>query len=196
MNLRILFSSFLLVMPMCGAFAADSVCPFDDPIWCGVWAAKPTISETIYLPTRELDAGINISHELLARYKSLMNASRVCCAAGIENKLRRAGASAGALYRFMVDDANFYGLTDNCLILSDDEIDQISGDDDTTQMVAGVRDSCLCSRYDYFDALLSPFDDHADMELKYSYYDGLNRSVSVDVMADVRAVQDLLSNCL
>ncbi len=111
------------------------------------------------------------------------------------NKLHDAGASRGLIYKFLVDDANFYGFSDRCLMTSNEELRERYPATATAAAVAGVRDICLCQRRDYFDALLAPFDNFSDAEFIYSFKDGLDRDVNVSITNDVQTVKHLISQC-
>lgn len=171
-------------------------CPFHTIRECLIWKRKPVIMETIPLPTRHIKKTDDYQTALVKRYEALMQAARSCCTAGMENKLINSGASAGLIYKFMVDDANFYGFGDRCLMITDEELQENYSGTATARAVMGVRDTCLCQRRDYFDALLAPFDDFPDEEYNYTYQDGLKREVNVSISNDVRAVKEILTRCL
>ncbi len=170
-------------------------CPFHTIRECLIWNSKPIMMETIPLPTRHIKQTDDYQTALVKRYEALMQAARSCCTAGMENKLKNSGASQGLIYKFMVDDANFYGFTDRCLMMTDEELHKNYSGTATAKAVMGVRDTCLCQRRDYFDALLAPFDDFPDEEYNYTYQDGLNRQVKVSISDDVRAVKEILTLC-
>lgn len=170
-------------------------CPFQTLWECTIWKKKPTVMETIALPARHIKKNDNYQDALVKRYHALMQASRVCCTAGMESKLRDAGATPGLIYKFMVDDANFYGFGDRCLMTSDEKLEQGYSETATAAAVSDVRDTCLCQRRDYFYALLAPFDDFPDEEYEYSYHDGLKREIKVSVSEDVRFIKEQLKRC-
>lgn len=170
-------------------------CPFHTMHECLIWKRKPIIMETIPLPSRHIKQTDNYQAALVKRYEALMQAARSCCTAGMENKLKNAGASKGLIYKFMVDDANFYGFGDRCLMMTDKELQKNYSGTATAKAVMGVRDTCLCQRRDYFDALLAPFDDFPDEEYSYTYQDGLKRETKVSISDDVRAVKEILTRC-
>ncbi len=170
-------------------------CPFYTMRECLIWKRKPTMMETIPLPARHIKKIDGYQNALVNRYESLMRAARSCCTTGMENKLKNAGASQGLIYKFMVDDANFYGFGDRCLMMSDQYFDDKYSGTATAKAVMGVRDTCLCQRLDYFDALLAPFDDFPDDEYNYTYQDGLNRRIQVSISDDVRTVKEILARC-
>jgi hypothetical protein len=113
----------------------------------------------------------------------------------MEYKLKKSGASKSLIYKFMIDDANFYGFGDRCLMTSDEKLEKKYPQSATAQMVSDVRDTCLCQRRDYFDALLAPFDDFPDEEYEYSYQDGLKREVNISITDDVNFIKEQLKNC-
>lgn len=170
-------------------------CPFQTNWECNIWKRKPTVMETIALPARHISKNGDYKVALLKRYNALMQAGRICCIAGMESKLKNAGATPGLIYKFMVDDANFYGFGDRCLMTTDEKLEEKYPQTATAAAVSDVRDTCLCQRRDYFDALLAPFDDFPDEEYEYSYHDGLKREIKVSVSEDVRIVKEQLTRC-
>ncbi|MCL1891833.1 MAG: hypothetical protein FWF97_00855 [Alphaproteobacteria bacterium] len=188
-------------------------CPFFTNAECRIWTRKPLVREGLQLPSRsigeertaalqraidsgeEIDMDAEYMRPLVKRYRTLMRASRACCTSGMVNRLRNAGASRGLIYKFMVDDANFYGFNDRCLVTGDAELQAKYRRTMTANAVSDVRDVCLCHRREWFDALLAPFDDFSDAQFIYTFQDGLKREVTVSITDDVRMVQDLLSQC-
>jgi len=106
------------------------------------------------------------------------------------------------VYRFLVDDANFYSFGERCLMTTDTELDNFYEDTFTAVAVADVRNGCLCRRRQFYESLLAPFveiakadKDFANADLVYRYTDGLNRIVRVSINNDVDAVLKQLDNC-
>lgn len=190
-----------------------SNCPFHTNLECKIWRSKPHVRETAALPSRSIgkqneealragmgeggsiDADAEYARPLLDRYKALMMSAQACCGEGMVHRLRVAGASQGLIYKFLVDDANFYGFGDRCLMMPDEELERRYRRTATASAVSNVRDVCLCRRREWFDALLAPFDKFSDAEFVYSYKDGLNRDTTVSVTDDVVLVKRVLSQC-
>ena len=170
-------------------------CPFYSTWECDIWKRKPAMIETIALPARHIKKTGNYHDALIKRYETLMQASNNCCVSGMVHKLKDAGAKKSLIYKFMVDDANFYGFSDRCLMMSDESLEKRYPQSATIQMVSDVRDTCLCQRRDYFDALLAPFDDFPNEEYEYSYQDGLKREVKISISDDVKFIKEQLIRC-
>ena len=187
-------------------------CPFQTKSDCDIWLSKPTFSATVALPTRSLrpeqiddlrnaiasgsiDMNSDAARPMMARYKRLMAMSSSCCKNGMIEKLQSAGATPGLVYKFLVDDANFYGFTERCMMMTDAELQQKYPRTATANAVSNVRNSCVCLQRDYLDALLAPFDQFSNVDFVYSWTDGLNRPRTVSISQDVRAVQMQLANC-
>ncbi|MGI5845678.1 MAG: hypothetical protein ACOX7D_00640 [Alphaproteobacteria bacterium] len=173
----------------------ESRCPFQSSWECNIWKKKPTVIETMVLPARHIKKDRNYHNALIKRYETLMQVTNICCVSGMEYRLKKAGADQNLIYKFMTDDANFYGFGDRCLMMSDKSLEERHPKSATVQMVAEVRDTCLCQRRDYFDALLAPFDDFPDEKYEYSYYDGLKREVQVSISDDVKFIKEQLVRC-
>ena len=152
------------------------------------------------------DANIDESNPaaapLLARYKMLLNSARACCTDGMAYSLRRAGASDGLVYKFMADDANFYGFGTRCLMMTDNELDTKYPNTSTAAVAADVRNGCLCRGRQWFNAMLAPFNDayaavpeFKDAKFNYTYTDGLGREITVSVNNDVQNVMYQLAQC-
>jgi hypothetical protein len=189
-------------------------CPFHTILECEVWTTKPHVKENIALPARSIgrkntdalrraidsggpvDINAPYARPLIGRYKMLMKAARACCSAGMESKLKADGATPGLIYKYMSDDANFYGFNDRCLVMDDEELSARYPETAAANAVSDVRDACLCGRREWFGALLAPFDDFSDTDFVYSYQDGLKRDVNVSITDDVRRVQEALLRCL
>jgi hypothetical protein len=195
-------------------------CPFETIAECQIWKTKPTISETVSNRTPNIStlkvesiialarAGNKITSDiedakgLVNRYRALMAASRACCTSGIVYHLQNAGASNGLVYKFLVDDANFYQFGERCLMITDNELDTSYSNTKTAEVVADVRNSCLCRRREYFESLLNPFlqvasasPEFASSSFDWQYTDGLKRKVTVSINKDVNAVLNQLENC-
>lgn len=170
-------------------------CPFFSTRECDIWKRKPTVIETIDFPERRIKKTGDYKKQLLERYQTLMHAARSCCVAGMEYRLKQSGASKRLVYKFMIDDANFYRFGDRCLMMSDEKLETTYPNSATAQMVSDVRDTCLCRRRDYFAALIAPFDDFTNEEYEYSYQDGLKRDLNVSITEDVNFIKEQLETC-
>lgn len=179
----------------CGKKPSYSGCPFFSTRECDIWKRKPAIIETIGLPARHIEKTVDYKTALVKRYQALMQTARSCCVSGMEYKLKNYGASKRLIYKFMIDDANFYNFGDRCLMMSDEKLEKKYPQSATARMVSDVRDTCLCQRRDYFDALLAPFDDFPDEEYEYSYQDGLKREINVSISDDVKFIKEQLKSC-
>lgn len=205
--------------PIRTAFGDDG-CPFETETECNIWRRKPIIRETVSPRSPkiradkmsemlasancngELDANSPAAAPLVERYKMLMNSARACCTEGMKYSLRMAGASAGLIYKFMSDDANFYNIGERCLMMSDDELDTRYPETATATAIADVRNGCLCRGRQWFTAMLAPFVDawnaspeFAASPFYWTYTDGLNRSVTVSINDDVQNVLNQISVC-
>ena len=132
----------------------------------------------------------------------LMRASNACCGTGIVYKMRSIGASDEDVYEFLKKDANKYAVTLRCMVMNDDEIKSSYSNGVTGQMVADVRNACLCKNRQWFETLLQPF---ADLYIKvpqfesapflYTYTESMQREVTVDINNDVQTTLGLMSVC-
>lgn len=196
-------------------------CPFDTAAECDIWRTKPTIRENMLSPepklvnykltdinttlnvTGKLDINSPVAAPLLERYKMLMRAANACCTDGMVYTLRRAGASEGLIYKFMVDDANFYGIGERCLMMTDADLDaEFPDEPSTVATVSDVRNRCLCQSRQKFYDMLAPFmtvwranPQFAETPFSWTYTDGLNRPVTVSINYDVQNVLDQLAQC-
>ncbi|MDR2769932.1 MAG: hypothetical protein LBB08_00610 [Rickettsiales bacterium] len=195
-------------------------CPFETEDECVIWKSKPAAIETMsnknpLLSVTRVESIIAVSNAgneitsdmadaapLVGRYKTLLNASRACCESGLQYSLEQAGAGKGLVYKFMVDDANFYQFTERCLMITDEELDERYANTKTAEIVADVRDGCLCRQRQFFETLLAPFAQmaaasrkFADSPLKWKYTDGLGREIMVSLNHDADAVLRRLANC-
>ncbi|MCL2017215.1 MAG: hypothetical protein FWG80_00360 [Alphaproteobacteria bacterium] len=201
-------------------FTRTDGCPFEFETECTIWKTKPHFRETVAPMPRKIDSGSVMAlssfskagqeidanapgvRPLLNRYKTLMASSRACCMDGIVYQLKRAGASNDFIYKFILDDANFFHFSERCLMMQDNYLYEHAPDQTTAELVASVRDTCLCRSRKFFDAMLAPFAQiaHATPEfeeqpLNYTYYDGLRRERTVSIRDDVATVIHLLSTC-
>ena len=131
-----------------------------------------------------------------------MASANACCTDGLAYSLRRAGASDGLVYKFMVDDANFYGLGARCLMMTDAELDTKYPNTATAAVAADVRNGCLCRGRQWFTAMLAPFQaayaaapEFRDAKFNYTYTDGLQRETTVSINTDVQNVLNQLTLC-
>ena len=202
------------------SFAVDDGCPFETDTECEIWRRKPIVHETVSPRSPKLrDANVNafidaashtqhitanaeVSAPLLARYKMLMQSAQACCTDGMAYELKQAGASEGLIYKFLADDANFYGFGARCLMMTDHELDTKYPNTATAVVAADVRNGCLCRGREWFTAMLAPFQqvydampEFRDELFNYTYTDGLKRQITVSVNNDVQNVLKQLSQC-
>lgn len=201
-------------------FIKTEYCPFDTEIECEIWRTKPTVREVVAPRSKQIQSGymddflavfsscgeIDGNHPaaapFLGRYKMLMQSARACCTEGINYSLRASGASDGLIYKYMVDDANFYNMYDRCLMTNDANIIETYQDGKTAKMTMNVRNECLCRGRAWFTAMLSPFieawrlsPDFAASKFYWTYKDGVGRPVDVSINDDVETVLNLLKQC-
>ncbi len=132
----------------------------------------------------------------------LMQSAQACCTDGMTYELKNAGASDGLIYKFLSDDANFYGIGNRCLMMSDADLDEKYTNTATAAVAADVRNGCLCRGRQWFNAMLAPFQEaykavpeFANSKFNYKYTDGLKREITVSVNNDVKNVLNQLSLC-
>ncbi|MBR4891958.1 MAG: hypothetical protein IKZ34_02125 [Alphaproteobacteria bacterium] len=198
----------------------DDGCPFETEAECQIWRKKPIVRETVsprsktirdvklydFIAAAACNKEISASHPaakpLLERYKMLMSSAQACCTDGMAYSLRKAGASDSLIYKFLSDDANFYGFGNRCLMMTDHDLDTQYPNTATAVVAADVRNGCLCRGRQWFQAMLAPFEqaykalpDFKDTGFYYTYKDGLQREVTVSVNNDVQNVLKQLSQC-
>lgn len=198
----------------------DYDCPFDTATECEIWYKKPEhkvysgpraphfsavrVDEILYTlySNYDIDADDANMSPLLERYKILSNASDACCGAGIIYTMRKNGANDEDIYKFLQDDANYFAVIKRCMMMNNDEIRQNYSHGVTGQMVADVRNACLCKNRQWFENLLQPFNDIYDRmpvfrekPFVYSYVDDMQRDITVYINSDVQTTSTLLSQC-
>lgn len=198
----------------------DDGCPFETETECNIWRRKPIVRETVSPRSpklrdinmsefiqaatcnKEITANETVSAPLLARYRMLMNSAQACCTDGMVYSLRQAGANEALIYKFMADDANFYGFGARCLMMTDYDLDTKYPNTATAVVAADVRNGCLCRGRQWFEAMLAPFKqayeampEFADMPFHYTYTDGLKREITVSVNNDIQNVLKQLAQC-
>ena len=201
-------------------FGRTDGCPFDSETECEIWRRKPIVIETVSPRSpkiradkmnefinaarcnNEITANEAVSAPLLERYKILMKSAQACCTDGMAYALKKAGATDGLVYKFLADDANFYGFGARCLMTTDEELDTKYPNTSTAAVVADVRNGCLCRGRQWFEAMLAPFKDvykalpeFANEKFYYTYTDGLQREITVSVNNDVQNVLNQLERC-
>lgn len=201
-------------------FGRADGCPFETETECTIWRRKPVVHEVVaprsakiqdfrmaeFIDATKCDADIDATNPaaapLVARYKMLMNSANACCTDGMVYALRSAGASDGLIYKFMSDDANFYGFGSRCLMMTDKELDTKYPNTATAAVAADVRNGCLCRGRQWFSAMLAPFTDayaavpeFKDVKFNYTYTDGLGREITTSINNDVQNVLYQLTLC-
>ena len=201
-------------------FGRSDGCPFDTDSDCEIWRKKPMYSESVAphspkIANEKIDAFIDaigcdaeisanddVAQPLLARYKMLMQSANACCTDGFVYKLKSAGAADDLVYKFMADDANFYGFGARCLMMTDKELDERYPNMSTAVVAADVRNGCLCRGRQWFKAMLAPFvtaynasSEFRNAKFYYTYTDGLQREITVSVNNDVQNVLKQLEMC-
>lgn len=198
----------------------DDGCPFESETECEIWRRKPIVRETVsprseklrnanineFLDVLHCNPNIDASHPsaapLLNRYKMLMRSANACCTDGMAYKLKQAGATDGLVYKFLVDDANFYGIGARCLMMTDYDLDTKYPNTATAVVAADVRNGCLCRGRQWFKAMLAPFQqvyqyapEFKNSAFYYTYKDGLQREITVSINNDVQNVLKQLEQC-
>lgn len=201
-------------------FGINDGCPFETETECEIWRRKPIIRETVsprspkiradkmaeFINAARCDENITANNPLAAplleRYKMLMGSANACCTDGMAYSLKQAGATDGLVYKFLSDDANFYGLGSRCLMMTDNELDTKYPNTATAAVAADVRNGCLCRGRQWFYAMLAPFQqaykefpEFANYKFNYTYTDGLQREITVSVNNDVQNVLKQLALC-
>ncbi len=201
-------------------FASDDGCPFETETECNIWRRKPIVRETVSPRSpkiresninefiaaarcnKTIDASDPAAAPLLQRYKMLMRSASACCTDGMAYALKQAGASDGLVYKFLADDANFYGFGSRCLMMTDKELDTKYPNTATAAVAADVRNGCLCRGRQWFTAMLAPFNqvynalpEFKDAKFYYTYTDGLQRKTLVSINNDVQNVMNQLAQC-
>lgn len=198
----------------------DYNCPFETIQECEVWYKKPVhktnvlrrsahlspvkVDDIIFAINLQPDFSANdvAAKSLMERYKILMRTSKACCTAGFITALQNEGAKEDQIYEFLKDDANNFAVGQRCVVLSNNDItgDYSYGVDG--EMVADVRNRCLCRNKKWFNTLLQPFNDiyerapqFASDPFYYTYRDSMKRTITVSVNQDVQNVLDLLEYC-
>ncbi|MCL2331499.1 MAG: hypothetical protein FWC61_03070 [Proteobacteria bacterium] len=194
-------------------------CPFTTDWECKIWLKKPQVSEAIspraprirqvnvdalaalIKSGNEITPDVADARPLVARYRTLMSMARACCTDGMVSQLASAGATQGLIYKFLVDDANFYGFGDRCLMMTDRDLNRFANTA-TSSIVGDVRNGCLCRQRQWYRALLAPFQqveeaapEWSSQRFDYTYTDGLQRQVTVSINNDVKNVLTQLNNC-
>lgn len=202
-----------------GKTGEDAKCPFKSPKKCQIWLRKPIVSETVSPRSSTLRKSVmdkvssaiqenpNISandsamEPLLNRYRVLMRASQSCCTGGLTHQMRKSGASNELIYNFLADDATYEGFSSRCFVMDNEQIESASYSE-TANMVADVRDGCICKSKATLTALLAPFEqlyqeypDFAAAPFEYVHTDGLGRDVRDSVNMDVQNVLNQLDTC-
>jgi len=187
---------------------------------CDIWLTRPHVRETVANEPRNLRpdrldelvrlvrSGVQIDGDnpaaaaLVNRYRLLKTATRACCRDGMVHRLRRAGADEGLVYKFVFDDANFYMFGQRCLMTSDADLDNNFPNMRAAEVMADVRNTCLCKSRGWFQSLLAPFiqlynaaPEFADQRFSYAYQDGLQRTITVSINRDVQNVLFQLGSC-
>ncbi len=205
---------------MTDTYVFDDGCPFDTETECEIWRRKPIVREAVtprsktirsynmnpLIDALQCNKGITandvVAAPLLERYKMLMKSAQACCTDGMAYALKGAGASDGLIYKFMADDANFYGLGARCLMMTDYDLDTKYPNTATAAVAADVRNGCLCRNRGWFESMLAPFSqaydavpEFKDALFNYTYIDGLKREITVSVNNDVQNVLKQLSQC-
>ncbi|MDL2295555.1 hypothetical protein LJC18_01960 [Lachnospiraceae bacterium OttesenSCG-928-E19] len=198
----------------------DDGCPFETESDCAIWRRKPMVRETVSPRSPKIrdakmgafiaavsqnncmSANTDVAAPLLERYKMLMQSARACCTDGMVYSLRTAGATDGLVYKFMSDDANFYGLGNRCLMMTDADLAEKFPNTATSAIAADVRNGCLCRGRQWFSAMLAPYVEayntvpgFAAEKFNYTYTDGLQREITVSINTDVQNVLNQLSMC-
>lgn len=198
----------------------DFNCPFDSADECAIWYQKPVYKQAvnprgphinpiktddiIYALNTQPNASANntVFAPLVDRYKMLMRASKACCTEGIIYKLHTENATDDQIYRFLKDDANRFAVGSRCLVMNNENLASSYSNGVNGKMVGDVRNACLCKNREWFDSLLSPFNDiynrvpeFQSAPFDYTYTDGLKREITVSINTDVQNTMNMLESC-
>ena len=194
-------------------------CPFDTKKECDIWRKKPSIRETslpksgtissdkmkpIIAAARRGDvrADSDAAKPLVERYRAAGRFSRACCREGLVHRLKKNGKGQDHIYKFIMDDANFYRFSERCMFLSDFELDNEMNGTINSEMVADVRNVCICRNREWISSTLGPFQQVYDavpsfrnQPMEYAFVDDLGRETIVSINEDVQKITDRMAMC-
>lgn len=195
-------------------------CPFKTAEECAIWYKKPVHKTNLFpraphlntVKTDEILYAIYSNYDiyandaamspLLERYKILMRASKACCTEGIIHKMRLKGIKDSKIYDFLKDDANYFAVTERCMVMNNDEFEDSYSNGVTGKMAIDVRNACLCKNRQWFNTLLEPFFDvyqrapmFEEKPFAYTYTDDMQREVTVYINEEVHNTMGLLDAC-
>lgn len=195
-------------------------CPFKTAAECAVWYKKPVHKTNLFpraphlnnVSTDEILYAIYSNYDvtandpamaaLLERYKILMRASKACCTEGIIHKMRLNKTKDSKVYQFLKDDANYFAVTERCMVMNNDEFESSYSNGVTGEMAIDVRNACLCKNRQWFNTLLEPFYDiynrapmFKERPFAYTYTDSMQREITVYINDEVHNTMGLLNAC-
>ncbi|MDR0319288.1 MAG: hypothetical protein LBH81_00925 [Rickettsiales bacterium] len=160
----------------CGGPVGRGRCPHGTQKECAVWNKKPPVRATTQIRghgvdqrqmciiitelknRRSLPVGSESGRVLIGAHRNLLTAGKKCCTNSLGNALRDMGASQLDVRAVMSDDENVFHFTDRCLVMSDEEIQTISGGGQLAAAMTTAQQTCFSGASGInFKKMLTPF---------------------------------------
>lgn len=139
---------------------------------------------------------------LMENYTNITKASSVCCVSNLAGKLRDIGVNSQNILNILKNDARNFYVQDTCLILSNEDIDDVFGKNGLSKIVKDTRKSCICANKNFMRKNIASFykiynqdPDFYKKELLYRYRDNQSRITEHDVNETILNIALTLEEC-
>ena len=139
---------------------------------------------------------------LMENYSNITKASSVCCVSNLAANLKKAGLKSENILDVLKYDARRFYVQDTCLILSNEDIDNVFNTNGLSTIVKDTRKSCLCANKVFMRKNIASFykiykqdPDFYKKALLYRYKDKQGRITEHDINETILNIADTLNEC-
>ena len=139
---------------------------------------------------------------LIENYTNITKTSSVCCVSNLAAKLKGVGVNSENILNILKNDARNFYVQNTCLILSNEDIDDVFGQNGLSQIVKDTRKSCICANKGFIRKNIASFykiynqdPDFYKKALLYRYKDNQGRITEHDINETVLNIALTLEEC-
>lgn len=135
-------------------------------------------------------------------YHSLYRQGKYCCAYNTAQTMKRTNVHDKLIYKFLVDDINFYNSYNRCIFMSDEDVHNTFDISETAFLIKNIRNECVCNNKEkfldkikIFEAVYCQTPSFKNKQLTYKIKDDFGRIICKDVNRDIQVLKNLLRRC-
>ncbi len=140
---------------------------------------------------------------MLDNYKMILETSSICCTSNLTETMKQKGFSSSSLVNFLVKDVSDYNMQGSCLIINNDDINDIFGKGEMAYIIQNIRKSCICSNkrmlektVDNFFKIYMQDPSFAKEAFIYRHKDKQGRVIEHNINETILNISETLEQCM